>query len=149
MRKKIILNFIFVAILSISTIVFSQIRRSKQDEFTISQLSINENELISHSIRVCDADGDIVSIKLENAPGGMTFGEVYEITEYIPPDPNICQECVDDENSSWYALDIEWTPTHDQIGSHKIYIHAEDDKGGDDWVNYIIIVNSINRPPVL
>lgn len=147
MKKKFIFYFVFIITILISAVVFSQTRRSKEDEFTRAFLTVNENESISHTIRVCDADGDMVSITLENLPEGAVAGEVYEIFDYTPPDPNLCPDCLAD--SSWYALDIEWTPTYSQSGIHKIYIHAEDDQGGDDWVNYIITVNNVNRPPIL
>lgn len=149
MKKKSIFSFIFISIFLISAIVLSQTNRTKEEEFTRANLTVNENELKTYTIRVCDPDGDIISIKLEDLPEGAVAGEIYETFDYIPPDPNMCPDCIDSEDTTWWALEIEWTPTHDQIGVHKIYIHAEDDKGGDDWVHYIITVVSLNNPPVL
>lgn len=129
--------------------MFSQTRRTKEDGFTRTNLTVNENELKTYTIRMCDADGDTVSVELENLPEGSIVGEVYEIFNYIPPDPNMCPDCINSEDTRWWALDVEWTPTYSQSGIYKIYIHATDENGGDDWVNYIITVNNVNRAPIL
>ena len=147
MNSKFIYIFTLVIMFSISAILLSQTRRTKEDEFTKATFVAKENEQIIHTIKVCDPDGDIVDITLENVPEGMVFYNVYELIDYVPENPEGYEEC--DEGSSWYALDINWIPTYSQAGTYKIYIHAEDNEGGHDWVNYIITINNSNRPPML
>jgi hypothetical protein len=148
--KKTIMIFSVLVTLLGGVLVFSQTRRSKEDDFTRAVFNINETETFSHIVKACDPDGDSVEIFLENLPRGFVVSPVRELLpEEIPSNLNeTCPECITAE-VKWYGVDIEWTPDNKQSGEYKIYIHAVDDKGGDDWVNYVIYVADKNRPPVL
>jgi len=103
--------------------------------------------------KVGDIDGDIVNIYYENLPDGATFSTTHPLQEtpddsWCNGDPN-CLEVLNDPNSSFYEAKINWTPTYEQAGQYKIYIHAVDEHGNDDWVMYIINVANRNRPPML
>lgn len=149
-RKYIIVILIFMA--TTASLILAQTRRAKEEEFVRTTYSIEEMELLRATIKVCDPDGDIVDMVVDEAdvPNGMELSEVYIIPPNNIPsgDPN-CAECNDDPNSSWYGLDITWQPTLEQEGEYRLHVHAIDDQGGDDWVVIVINVAKKNRPPVL
>ena len=133
-----------------ATAIFAGTRRTRDEAFVRSINSIVEGQKVTVTTKVCDPDGDLVEILFEDVPEGVEFGDIYEIPVEDRPftDPN-CAECVADPNSSWYAIEWEWTPTFEQEGEYNIFIHAIDDKGGDDWIVHVINVANRNRPPIL
>lgn len=126
----------------------AQTRRSKEDEFTKSSFVVEENQIFSYVVKACDPDGDIVSIEFEGLPEGAITTETYPLSNVVLEDPNSCEECFTEE-VSWFARNIIWTPNYSQAGEYKIYVRAIDNKEGEDWVNYIIVVVNKNRPPIL
>ena len=147
---KIIYVTIIAVLLIISSIIIAQTRRTKDEEFIQAVMNIEETQTLVRMIRVCDPDGDPVSIVIEGLPEGATLSEVYPL-EVIPEpndDPN-CVECFTMTTTKWYGVDLTWTPTYEQSGEYKLYVHAVDDNEGEDWVVYIINVINKNRPPIL
>lgn len=149
MVKKIYATIILI-VLIISSFIIAQTRRTKEEEFIKANITIEEKQSLSKTIKVCDPDGDPVGIIVEGLPEGASLSEIYPL-EIIPEsnnDPN-CIDCFNMTTTKWYGMDLTWTPTYEQSGEYKLYIHASDDKGGEDWVVYIINVLDKNRPPVL
>lgn len=145
MKKSFLIIILLFLFIVGSVVVMAQTRRTKEDDFTKSSFVISEKEDFSYTIVACDPDGDPINITLENVPNGMIIIGPYPV---MNPDPSLFpSEC--GPGSSQYKVDIEWTPSYTQAGVYKIYAHAEDDQGGDDWVNYVITVINQNRPPIL
>jgi type II secretory pathway pseudopilin PulG len=146
------IKYIVIILLSliITTVVIAQTRRTKEEEFVRKTINVEELQTINVVAKACDPDGDPVVIVAEDLPVGATLSDAYLLSQDHLPinDPN-CAECFQDPNTSWYGADLTWTPTQEQQGTYKVYIHAADDAGGDDWVVYIINVANKNRPPIL
>jgi hypothetical protein len=146
------IKYIVIILLSliITTVVIAQTRRTKEEEFLKKTINIEELQTVNAVVRACDPDGDPVIIVAEDLPEGATLSETYLLQPSTigDNDPN-CAECYQDPSTSWYGADLKWTPTQEQQGTYKIYLHASDDVGGDDWVVYIINVANKNRPPIL
>ncbi|MDA8792707.1 putative Ig domain-containing protein, partial [Bacteriovoracaceae bacterium] len=70
-----------------------------------------------------DADGDLLTYSIDQAPTGFTINSV---TGYM-----------------------SWTPTSAQIGNHTIIISVDDGFGGSDIEEFDILVNDVNLAPVL
>ena len=140
----------FIVISAITVLALSQTRRFKEDEFTRESFTIDESQTLSYLIKVCDPDGDVVEIKFEDLPPGASVSPIRQLlSEEIPQNPEeYYPECTSEE-AIWYGINLVWTPTYEQSGEYKFYVHAIDDRGGDDWVNYTITVDNKNRPPYL
>jgi len=144
-----------VIVLMVTVLVLGQTRRPKEMEYVRKEISIEENQDMTATVRVCDPDGDSVEVTFEDLPPGAIISDTYPLIDYVPDpndcdsnDPNAyCDSCV--QGSSWYARDIIWNPDYTQSGDYKIYVHAVDDKGADDWVVILIHVADKNRPPQL
>lgn len=148
--KKLYISTILLIIVMAATAVIAQTRRERSDEFVRKTINIEETETLSSTIKACDPDGDPLILVIDDLPEGATLSNTY----IIPPEPDIndpnCVDCYADPNStSWYGADLTWTPTYQQQGEYRLHVHAEDDKGGDDWVVIIINVANKNRPPFL
>ncbi len=142
-------------ILILATLIIGQTRRSRDEEYIRKTITINRLQTLSVTIKACDPDGDPLLINIDDLPDGAILSSTYLIPiSNIDPndcDDAYCQECFQNETSTiWYAANLTWTP--EKEGEYRLHIHAIDDKGGDDWVVYIINVIDIineNRPPVL
>ena len=150
MRKirSIIIMMLFISL--ITTVILAVDRHDREEKFVRGVHNISEGQLLTVVSKVCDPDGDIISIEFEDVPEGVEFSDIYEIplSEAPVSDPN-CAECAADPNSTWYGVNWSWTPTYEQDGQYEIYLHATDGQGGGDWVVHIINVADTNRPPVL
>lgn len=153
MKKTFI--FIIVLTLIVAAVVIAETRREKEDEFIKQITNIEETQTLDITIRACDPDGNAIIIDIEDLPEGAVISDVY-LLEIAPDpnecdnDPNNCIECFEHPDIvTWYAIDLTWTPSYSQEGEYKLYVHAMDDQGGDDWVVYIINVANKNRPPIL
>ena len=154
---KTIYTAIAVFVLVIATVIFAQTRRTRDEEFVRKTFDMEELQEMTATIKVCDPDGDPVIIDIDDLPPGAILSDTYVVTALDPSecdgDPN-CIECFpsnpnDLATVSWYAADLTWTPTYEQSGEYRLHIYALDNKGGDDWVVYVINVADKNRPPVL
>jgi len=85
--------------------------------------SVNENELLSFTVNVSDAENDTISVSAQNLPGGALFNESTRI--------------------------FSWTPDFDQAGVYPIIIQAQDHVGARRMKATTIIVHNSNRPPVI
>lgn len=157
MKKTLICASMIFVLSLLTVIVVAQTRRTYEEEYVRRVIDIEEGASVHAVVKVCDPDGDAITIEVPDLPEGATLSATYVLPpELIPdpnnpedcPDPNQCEECLV-ESVSWYAADIDWTPNYAQAGEHRLHLHALDDKGGDDWVVFIINVADKNRPPQL
>jgi hypothetical protein len=88
----------------------------------VSNKTINEGNTLTIQATATDADGELVSYRIENAPTGATF--------------NV--------NGTFV-----WTPQHSQIGEHEVTFIATDTRDGIDVETITITVQSVNRLPVV
>ena len=146
---------LIVILLMVATILVAQTRRTREEEFVRKILSITERETLVQIIKACDPDGDQLFIEIDDLPIGAILSQTSFLAatpdpQECPNDPN-CLECFDPNNPDikWHYATLTWTPDYSQSGEHHLHIHAVDDRGGDDWVIYIINVSNKNRPPVL
>ena len=143
MSKTYIISIILFVLIATTSII-AQTRRSKEEEFLRRTINTEVAQHLSVTIKVCDPDGDPVVINIEDLPPGAILSDTYLI-ETAPEDNNDpnCADCFVDDGISWYGVDIEWTPTHQQVGAYTLYVNAIDDQGGDDWV--MIVINVANK----
>ncbi|MDO8748652.1 MAG: putative Ig domain-containing protein [Candidatus Omnitrophota bacterium] len=90
---------------------------------SIGNKSVNENVVISFILSATDTDGDTLTYSASSLPSGATL------------------------NSSTGAF--SWTPTYSQAGSYSVTFSVNDGKGGTASEAITIIVNNVNRAPVL
>ena len=89
----------------------------------IGDKTINEDSLLEFTINASDPDGDALSYSASNLPAGALFNP--------------------------HTRTFSWTPTFEQSGTyHDIFFEVNDSKLTDGG-SITIVVNHINRPPVL
>ena len=136
-----------------ATVIFARTRRTKEEEFLKDTYNTTEGMHLRVVTKVGDIDGDIVAIYFDGLPEGATTSTTHPLT--VIPDPNWCDrnpdclEVINDPNSSFYEAEFNWYIAYDEAGQYKVYVHAVDEHGNDDWVMYIINVADKNRPPQL
>ncbi|KPK96505.1 MAG: hypothetical protein AMJ95_13870, partial [Omnitrophica WOR_2 bacterium SM23_72] len=91
---------------------------------SIGNKSVDENVTLTFSISATDADGDTLTYSANNLPSGASF------------------------NTS--TRTFTWTPSYTQAGTYNnVTFSVNDGRGGTDSENITIIVNNVNRAPVL
>ena len=89
----------------------------------VGNRSVNENSLLEFTINASDPDGDILTYSASNLPDGAVF------------DPG--------------TRGFSWTPSFDQAGTYSEVCFEVSDGELTDHENITIVVDDINRPPVL
>lgn len=91
------------------------------------RIHADENELIEFDFMVRDDDqGDIITVTSLNMPEGALL-----------------------EPSYGNRYHFRWQTDYNDVGLYKIVIKAEDQRGASDIHDVEIVVNNVNRPPVL
>jgi len=149
MFKKRILVSIMIVLLS-SLMLVGATRNERVDAPVKLNLTIVEGQSLSALISCYDSDGDTVVLTAEDLPVGVTVSSaIEEPNGYTDPNHPNPPAPEDMDTVKWFTSNLNWTPSYTQSGSYTIYIHAEDDAGGDDWARIIVTVINSNRPPVL
>ena len=85
--------------------------------------AVNENELLSFTISVTDAENDSISLDVQNLPTGATFETA--------------------------TKQFSWRPNYNQAGVYPLIIQAADHAGARRLKITTITVSNSNRPPVI
>ena len=124
-----------------------------QGQRIIKIADIEEGDYTTSIVKVCDRDGDIVTLDFNDLPSGVNLFNTIQITDR--PDVNECSgaesclECFEAQHTSWFSRTFEWTPNYLQSGQYEIKINAVDHRGKTDEAIYIINVSDKNRSPSL
>lgn len=99
----------------------------------------------------------LITISSDSLPPGSSVGTAFVLPASEIPDvtnpangysPELQAECLL-PTASWFGINFSWTPSYTQTGSYSVYMHAVDNKQGEDWVVYQINITNQNRPPQL
>ncbi len=101
------------------TITVNNVNRAPVLE-SIGSKSVSENSTLSFSISAADADGDTITYSVANLPTGAVF----------------------------VGQSFTWTPGYNQAGTHQVTFTTSDGQAQDSET-VTIIVNNVDRPPVL
>ncbi|MFY0640988.1 MAG: hypothetical protein JXR16_08080 [Bermanella sp.] len=84
-----------------------------------ANITAKENQQYSYTVMATDADGDQLAYELLTSPSGMNIDS---------------------------SAKIQWTPNHDESGSHSITVRVSDGELSDDQ-SFVIPVENVNRKP--
>ena len=83
-----------------------------------------ENQPYTYDVDAVDPNsGDILTFSLTTSPVGMTINAATGL--------------------------IQWTPDYDAAGNHDVVVRVQDQEGASDTQNFTIVVDDVNRPPVI
>lgn len=88
----------------------------------IADYTINENQLVTFTVRATDGDGDPITYGLRNVPQGAQFDSIG-------------------------SKQFSWRPDYFQAGEYTVNFMARDNKGGLDDEPVLITVENVNRAP--
>ncbi|HOX86188.1 MAG TPA: Ig-like domain-containing protein [bacterium] len=86
--------------------------------------TIESGQLLAFTVLATDPDGDAIFLGARNLPAGAYF-------------------------DSTYSRNFSWQPSREQAGTHLLKFIASDEYGATTQVDFQVIVQSTNRPPMI